>query len=101
MPIEELIPQEIEDIPAAIQATLAATRPAAHDTACTADTQPAPNFYYRERHLPLYQYGRLVHCPHARWRGCALCPGSPGWRIPLLHAGHYRRGCRGGHVGFR
>ena len=33
MSIEELIPQEIEDIPAAILATLSATRPAAHDTA--------------------------------------------------------------------
>jgi glutamine---fructose-6-phosphate transaminase (isomerizing) len=33
MPIEELIPQEIEDTPAAIRATLADTRPAAHEAA--------------------------------------------------------------------
>jgi len=33
MLIEELIPQEIEDTPAAIQATLAETRPAAHEAA--------------------------------------------------------------------
>jgi glutamine---fructose-6-phosphate transaminase (isomerizing) len=33
MPIEELIPQEIEDTPAAIRATLAETRPAAHEAA--------------------------------------------------------------------
>jgi glucosamine--fructose-6-phosphate aminotransferase (isomerizing) len=33
MPIEELIPQEIEDTPAAIRATMADTRPAAHEAA--------------------------------------------------------------------
>jgi glucosamine--fructose-6-phosphate aminotransferase (isomerizing) len=33
MPIEELIPQEIEDTPAAIRATLSDSRPAAHEAA--------------------------------------------------------------------
>jgi len=48
MPIEELIPQEIDDIPATIQATL--TEPARRTSSCPGDPdrQGASNLYHRK-----------------------------------------------------
>ncbi|MGD0751575.1 MAG: SIS domain-containing protein [Anaerolineales bacterium] len=54
MPIEELIPQEIEDTPAAIQATLADTRPAAREAAVAIRTGKLRRIYIIGNGTSLY-----------------------------------------------
>jgi hypothetical protein len=65
MTVEEIIPIEIDETPAAIRVTQAETRPAARQVAETirSKKKTTPDLHHRERDIPLYQYGCHLHRP--------------------------------------
>ncbi len=102
MPIEEFIPQEIEDIPAAIQATLLATQPAAHDTARALRKS-------KPRRIFIIGNGTSLYTSMAASYTARMLAGAGDPFVQAVPAGEFRyfmpaigsRGCCGGNVGFR